>query len=356
MDQFYYTYQNNAISIYHYIYRIGSYHYNWHKELELLTVLNGEVEVCVDGKAHILDPGDVILINSNKGHASLAKRPNSIAMVMHLSPELFPLYYDNVEFLQFSCCSAGGSAQEQPYVLLRAYLAEMMLSQSQQNAERKLRFESAFYSLLHTIVLYFPPEYLSSSTIMLLRSTFDAVEKIINYINRHYAQRITLNDLAKVSQYNRNYISQFFKSYLGINFHDYLTRIRLREATLELGQSTKSISEIALRHGFSDLKSFHTAFRASFGKTPTEYRRQLNQDITQHDLNFKKEFVPYEDETIRRILVQYIIDRDLLRGRKDSPNDTRQIAAETSLKLQELSDELKQSMDKLDNIIWTLSK
>lgn len=125
---------------------------------------------------------------------------------------------------------------------------------------------------------------------MLLRNTFDAVEKIVQYIDANYMQKITLNDLAQVSKYNRNYISQFFKSNLGVNFHDYLTRIRLREATLALSQTNQSVSEIALSHGFSDLKSFNTVFRARFSKTPTEYRRQLNETVTKYDPRFKRDF------------------------------------------------------------------
>lgn len=143
---------------------------------------------------------------------------------------------------------------------------------------------------------------------MLLRNTFDAVEKIVQYIDANYMQKITLNDLAQVSKYNRNYISQFFKSNLGVNFHDYLTRIRLREATLALGQTDQSVSEIALSHGFSDLKSFNTVFRARFSKTPTEYRRQLNETVTKYDPRFKRDFLPRADEAMNQILLQYVLD------------------------------------------------
>lgn len=95
MQQFYYSYDKNNIKLKQYIYKIGSYHYNWHKELELMILLSGEIEVCSDGVRRVLKPGDVILINSNKGHATLAHEPDSIAMVLHLDPEFFHDYYDN---------------------------------------------------------------------------------------------------------------------------------------------------------------------------------------------------------------------------------------------------------------------
>jgi len=192
---------------------------------------------------------------------------------------------------------------------------------------------------------------------MLLRNTFDAVEKIVQYIDANYMQKITLNDLAQVSKYNRNYISQFFKSNLGVNFHDYLTRIRLREATLALGQTDQSVSEIALSHGFSDLKSFNTVFRARFSKTPTEYRRQLNETVTKYDPRFKRDFLPRADEAMNQILLQYVLDPGQPAEQPPAGADTPlQRVAETSLRLKELTQGLQQTAAGLEKILWELSQ
>lgn len=365
MQQFYYTYSKNNINIKQYIYKVGSYHYNWHKELEILTVIDGELEVCKDGVSKLLKAGDIIMINSNKGHATLAKRPDTIAMVLHLDPEFFKEYYDNIEYLSFNCCSDEESRNEKHFVLMRAYLSEMILSSYENTPEHKLLFESSFFSLLHTIILHFPPEEIQSNTFMIIKNTFEAVDKMIKYIDDNYKQKIGLDNLAKVSQYNRNYISQFFKSYLGINFYDYLTRIRLREATLELGRTNKSISEIALSNGFSDIKAFNSAFKTNFGKTPTEYRKQLSDDITKNDISFKKEFIPSNDEKVNRILLQYLVDRNSYNS-DSSKLDTKvkykntlesvQLMSEMSLKLKYLLNEIEQTTDGLQKIIWTLSE
>lgn len=170
-------------------------------------------------------------------------------------------------------------------------------------------------------------------------------------------QKITLNDLAQVSKYNRNYISQFFKSNLGVNFHDYLTRIRLREATLALSQTNQSVSEIALSHGFSDLKSFNTVFRARFSKTPTEYRRQLNETVTKYDPRFKRDFLPRADEAMNQILLQYVLDPGQPAEQPPAGADTplRRVA-ETSLRLKELTQGLQQTAAGLEKILWELSQ
>ena len=365
MQQFYYTYSKNLINLKQYIYKIGSYHYNWHKELEILTVINGEVEVCTDGVSKVLETGDVILINSNEGHATLAKKPDSIAMVLHIDPEFFKGYYENIEYLYIDCCSIKETRYEKQFILIRAYLSEMILSNNKQTPEQKLLFESAFYALLHTIVLHFPPKEIQTTSYMIIKNTFEAIDKMIRYIEKNYKQKITLDNLAKVSQYNRNYISQFFKSYLGINFYDYLTRIRLREATLELGRTNKIISEIALSNGFSDIKAFNSAFKTKFGKTPTEYRKQLNSDIIKNDISFKKEFLPSNDEDVNKELIQYVVDknsryldgsqRDIQSNYKNTLESV-QLMSEMSIKLKVVARELKQTTDGLEKFIWTLSE
>lgn len=365
LQQFYYSYEKNNIKLKQYVYKIGSYHYNWHRELELMILLRGEIEVCSDGVRRVLTPGDVILINSNKGHATLAHEPDSVAMVLHLDPEFFHDYYDNIEYLFFDCYSTDESKYEKQFIQIRAYLSEMILSYNKQTPELKLLFESAFYSLLHTIVLNFPPKEIQATAYLSSKNRFDSIEKIVRYIDNNYKEKITLEDLAKVSQYNRNYVSQLFKSHLGINFYDYLTRIRLREATLELGRTDKAISEIALSNGFSDIKAFNSAFRSNFGKTPTDYRNQLSLDITKNDITFKKEFISSSNEDINNTLMEYVVDKNSYYldtyMNKDKSNYTEtlesvKIMSEISINLEKLGKELKTNKDELDKIIWSISE
>lgn len=365
MPQFYYTYNKDKIGLKQYIYKIGSYHYNWHKELELLTVIKGEVEVCTDGVSKVLEAGDVILINSNKGHATLAKKPDSISMVLRLDPEFFKDYYENIEYLNFDCCSNNIKRYEKQFILIRAYLAEMILSKNKETPEQKLLFKGAFYSLIHTIILHFEPEEIQPTTFMINKNKYDTIKEIVKYIDQNYTQKISLDDLAKVSKYNRNYVSQFFKSYLGINFYEYLTRIRLREATLELGRTDKIISEIALSNGFPDIKSFNTAFNLSFGKTPSEYRKQLNSDIIKNDISFKIDFLPTNDEAVNKVLRQYVMEKSFnyVDGFQEENQvnykttlESVQQISEMSMKLKGVARELKQTTDGLEKLIWTLSE
>lgn len=92
------------------------------------------------------------------------------------------------------------------------------------------------------------------------------MKEIIEFIDENYKQRITLDDLSKVSGYHKSYISQIVKEQLGINYYDYLTRVRLREATYALANLDDKIADIALTHGFSEVKAFNTTFKKVLAK------------------------------------------------------------------------------------------
>lgn len=359
MKQFYYTYDkaNKNINLKQYVYRIGSYHYNWHNDLELFVVLSGEVEVSANGISRILEEDDMVLINPNIGHATLAHKSNSIAMVMHIDPAIFKEYYESMDFLSIDLWSTRDTKNNESFMLIREYLSKMILCSNKNNPEQKLLFESLFYSLLHIIISNFPPKEIKSAAFKVNQKNLDAMNKMIKYINKNFKRKITLEKLAKESGYNSSYVSQLFKSCLGINFYEYLTRVRLREATRELSQSEDKISEIALEYGFPDVKAFGTTFKENFGKSPTEYRRQLNNENRKNDIDFKKEFISVQDEAVNNKLLKYVSNRNInlhednqKRNVFSSNNMTQltEFMKETSNRLKELSEELAQTTDSFD--------
>ena len=121
MEQLHYNYSRKNINIEtdQSVYRIGSYHYNWHQDLEFLLVLKGEIEVCSENVNRILQEDDLILINSNSGHATFSRESGSIAMVLHVNPAFLKDYYEDAEYLHFQLCSDPATRQGEIFRLMR---------------------------------------------------------------------------------------------------------------------------------------------------------------------------------------------------------------------------------------------
>lgn len=73
------------------------------------------------------------------------------------------------------------------------------------------------------------------------------IHLLLSYVEEHYAEKLSLEDLADYAQYNRTYVSTLFKQMVGINFHEYLTRVRFQHALNDLTYTRDNLTDIALK-------------------------------------------------------------------------------------------------------------
>ena len=99
------------------------------------------------------------------------------------------------------------------------------------------------------------------------------VMDVREYIDRHYALDITLEELASKFFINKTYLSEMFKEQYGIALKDYLVSVRITEAKRLLRFTTKTTEEIANMVGINSAAYFSRAFKRVEGVTPTEYRQ-----------------------------------------------------------------------------------
>lgn len=296
-----YMFPARNLALKQYVYRAGSYHYNWHQEIELLTVLKGNVEVCRGGRVSVLGEGDLISIGPNVGHATFSPHSDGILLLLHINIESLKAFYLNAESVDIALNSAGQDRTLPVFRQLRQSLADMMLNPLS-SAGQRIRYEKEFFTLLDTLVSCFPVTELRRNTLHNKQSQNEVVAELVRIIDESYQQKISLEELGRKAAYHPSYVSQIFKSCLGINFMDYLIRIRMREATKDLRLCDDPITSIALRHGFPNVKSFNQSFRSSFGKTPSEFRRQLTPEMRSVDLAFKKQYIRRDDPEITPLL------------------------------------------------------
>ena len=129
--------------------------------------------------------------------------------------------------------------------------------------------------------------------------------QITEYLRLHYAEKITLNDLAAFTGYNRTYLSTFLKLHTGTSFHEYLTRIRFQHAVHDLTYTSKTLTEVALDNGFPELKLFNSRFRAAFGQSPAAYRAHLAPELLAQP-NLGRSYCDPHDEEIAALLQHWL--------------------------------------------------
>jgi AraC-like DNA-binding protein/ligand-binding sensor protein len=95
------------------------------------------------------------------------------------------------------------------------------------------------------------------------------------FIKQHQKEDISLTQVAQAVNTSTFYFCKMFKKFTGINFTDYVSRVRIENAKNLLLNPNLRVSEIAYEVGFQSLTHFNRVFKKVIGQSPTEYRSQL---------------------------------------------------------------------------------
>ncbi|WP_041694989.1 helix-turn-helix transcriptional regulator [Alicyclobacillus acidocaldarius] len=102
------------------------------------------------------------------------------------------------------------------------------------------------------------------------------IESAIAYIEEHFHEPISLQEVAERVYLSPSYFSRLFKSEVGTTFIDYLTQYRIQKSKMLLRVTSLPIEIIANNTGFSNSSYFSTTFKRIVGRTPSEYRAMMS--------------------------------------------------------------------------------
>lgn len=103
---------------------------------------------------------------------------------------------------------------------------------------------------------------------------YELVVRIIDYIDDNYKQKISLDQIATLTNYNKSYLSSIFKKKMGVTIFEYLRNVRIEHCLSDLKNSNENIVDIALNNGFANIQIFNRTFKELFGMTPKQYRNK----------------------------------------------------------------------------------
>lgn len=277
MDRNYeYVYFENDFSIKAFVHRIRNFKLHWHNQLEILYVVKGSINMVLNGNTFILHKNEMALINSGDIHSTGHTEEGNLIIALHLidSEEnhlynLRNLTFDNESFMKDQRLGKA------PIHTLRSYLAQIVWEYN----KRTTGFEHVILSMTNSLLAcllrnyYLVPKNGKENN----TDNTERLSSILNYINDHFSEKISLKTLSEKEHMNYYYMSHFFKSTTGLTFQEYLNNYRLDKSLEFIGDMQNSITEIAYSCGFANAKAYSTAFKNKFGILPSEYRKTSTQ-------------------------------------------------------------------------------
>ena len=250
----------------------------WHEDVVVIQNLTKPFTFRVNTDEIVLEAGDLLLINSAQLHSCRCDEQDGCLRVFLFHPSLLrglvePAhpFWQRIEdrALRFVCWRAA-SRQAQ---LLRPLM---------ERAEEKTSTEAArsleLLALACLTVALFCDE-LTSGSVCSLREKKDenAVRVMLAYIAQHYAEKLTLDQVAEKGGVSRSKCCKLFGTFVGTTPMDYLSTLRLKIAVLLLNDPNRSIREVAERCGFPEQSYFTRLFKARFHETPGRCRRLTDE-------------------------------------------------------------------------------
>ena len=140
--------------------------------------------------------------------------------------------------------------------------------------------------------------------------SIEPLEKAIEYIEAHLTEPIGLADVSQATGYSYYHMTRLFTVALGESVGHYIHRRRLYEASEKLLYSDQRVLDIALEYGFQSAEVFSRSFKAVFGRSPREYRKNGVNLLTQA----KRKLVPEDVEHIANHISHTpdIVERDTI--------------------------------------------
>lgn len=252
---------------------------HWHEEMEITLIQDGTSDYKVGQKVFEANAGDIILIPPYCTHSACeipGKTMISDSMVFH------------PDYLGANNQDLSASKYLRPMAEGQLLMQEVIRDGDEGYAEIKDTFIRAldcfknkqpFYEmllkekLLHILILFFSYGYIRESDDSHITSENRRhIKSALEYITDHYSEKISISEMAQLAGFSENYFMSLFRQYVGMSCIQYVNHYRIQKAAHALEETTKSVSEIAMTHGFDNISYFNLQFRRTFGMTPREFR------------------------------------------------------------------------------------
>lgn len=245
---------------------------HYHRNYELYYFVEGDADYLVEGKEYHLTPNSLLLLSPYAFHGVRinSSKPYTRCAV-HFSSE-----YLSPEHRSLLLSPFPGSQINNPQEIfyehtesfgLKLYLEHLIVSQKQPSPVREELYTIYMEALLSQI--YIMSRTLTPSCVT--NSTPDTIREVLNYLNAHVTENITLDALSERFFISKYYMNRAFKKATGSTVIEYLLykRVVLARYFLHNGMTA---AEAAVQAGFGDYSGFYRAHRKLFGCGPGKER------------------------------------------------------------------------------------
>ena len=246
---------------------------HWHEELELVYSIRGNNNHYINGEHYVVSPGQLVVVNSDFVHSIVPQeeiyQDSALkAVVIIISKAFLDVNFAQYERIYFTNESRNTTDEMDRLIMEILLCADGTTDEPGIMLHRNAMIMELLYHLCRTRIVR-----RESVDRTQTQQSVEKIKEIVTYIETHYAEHLSREQVAAEFYLSPNYFSTYFKKYVGRSFIQYLTDFRVEKARNLLLNTDRSVGQIAEECGFTDDRSLIVAFRQKFHNTPLQYRK-----------------------------------------------------------------------------------
>lgn len=249
---------------------------HFHEQVEMLYVIDGEIEVSVNGEDRILRKQEFVIVFPQKIHFYQTKKNANVYLIIfsiNLLNDFYKLFREAEPIYPFIISTKNHDQLIASIDLLFGYIRKLDpdFMTNKYYAFRKgaeHRMAKGYLQLL--LCNIFELLELRSNTFI---TGENSVLKCIRYVMAHYLEPIQLADIAEHTGISRVQVSRIFSKKIGHSFPDYLNDFRINHASELLRTTDKNILDICYESGFDAPSTFYYYFQRKYNMSPKKFRK-----------------------------------------------------------------------------------
>lgn len=254
--------------------KVEEYPLHYHKDIEFVYVLKGEIKLTNGYCSYLLREGDIFTNSGTEVHGLYETGEDNVVTIIQISNRFFTQYFPT---LQQTCYRTY--AREDLYGKLDT-LRKMLLRTLIDYTKKSFHYKTSCIDQMIRVIEYLNEHFnlfaFEDQIVVNFKSdnpvVTERISRIINYVYENHASRITLEHLAEREHLSSYYLSHLIKEYMGMNFREFLCFARVEMSAIQLLGTDKRISAIAQEVGFSTTFYYEKFFKKWFGLSPEAYR------------------------------------------------------------------------------------
>lgn len=235
------------------------YPQHYHNLFEIYFITEGTCEYFIGGRSYRLVPGDLVLVPEGVIHNTAYKNTKHTRLLINCSSRFVP-----------TAALPAGHLYQNPQITEQIHQILLTIEQEYTHPDRWS--EDAIYcnmKQLFILLARHPNTYTAS------QEGNETVTRAADYLQKHFASDVTLEEIARFCAVSPEHFSRLFKKETGFGFREYLNLLRLQRAEHLLKQNRDiSVAQIAAECGFADSNYFSVKFRKMYGISPKQLQLQ----------------------------------------------------------------------------------